>query len=314
MDELLNKIVCADCIELLDGINKPFADLIFADPPFNIGYKYDEYKDKLKKDKYIHWTRDWMRACYKVLKPAGSFYIAIGDEYAANIKIIADELGLYMRNWIIWHYTFGQHTKRKFARSHTHIFYFTKDKTDFTFNDKAVRIPSQRQLTYNDKRANSKGKIPGDVWNEFPRVCGTFKEREGWHPCQMPLTLLQRIIAVSSSPGECVFDPFAGSGTTAAAAYLLGRNYCGTDISTQYVEKTRERLEKLKEQPDPESLFLSREDITELKRLAVEMQVTPEQLEQDKKTFRAFRQQFSIRTGREINCSPNEIISALRDS
>ena len=89
MQKFLNEIICGDCIEILGKTDGPFADLIFADPPFNIGYKYDKYHDKVKSKNYIAWTRDWMAACKKVLKPAGSFYIAIGDDYAANVKIIA---------------------------------------------------------------------------------------------------------------------------------------------------------------------------------------------------------------------------------
>ncbi len=145
MQKLLNKIICGDCIEVLGKVSKPFADLIFADPPFNIGYKYDKYYDKVKKKNYIAWTKEWMSICKKVLKPHGSFYIAIGDDYAANVKIIGDELGLFMRNWIIWHYTFGQQMKTKFARSHTHIFYFVKDEKNFLFYDDQVRVISDRQ-------------------------------------------------------------------------------------------------------------------------------------------------------------------------
>ena len=248
MQELLNKIICGDCVKVLGEVNKPFADLIFADPPFNIGYKYDKYKDEVAGSKYIEWTREWMAACKKVLKSTGSFYIAIGDDYAANVKLIADEIGLIMRNWIIWHYTFGQQMQNKFARSHAHIFYFVNDKKNFTFNDCAVRIPSDRQLIYNDRRANPAGKMPDDVWDEFSRVCGTFKERTGWHPCQMPESLLKRIIAVSSNPGDCVLDPFSGSGTTAAAAYQSGRNYIGIEISENYVENSDNRLAQLKKQ------------------------------------------------------------------
>ena len=231
MRKFQNKIICGDCIDLLSKVKEPFVDLVFADPPFNIGYQYDHYHDKQKKDKYLHWTRDWMAACVNVLKPTGSFYIAIGDEYAAHVRIIGEELGLHVRNWIIWHYTFGQQTKNKFARSHAHIFYFVKDEKQFTFNEHAVRLPSDRQLIYNDKRANAVGKMPDDVWNTYARVCGTFKERQGWHPCQMPELLLARIIAASSNPGDLVLDPFNGSGTTAAAALQLGRDYCGIDIS-----------------------------------------------------------------------------------
>ena len=248
MQKFLNKIICGDCIEVLSEVKEPFAELIFADPPFNIGYKYDKYHDKVEKNNYIAWTKDWMAACKKVLKPSGSFYIAIGDEHAADVKVIADELGLFMRNWIIWHYTFGQQTKKKFARSHTHIFYFVNDKNNYTFNDNAVRVPSDRQLVYNDRRANPAGKLPDDVWDEYPRVCGTFRERAGWHGCQMPENLLKRIIAASSNEGDCVLDPFSGSGTTAAAAIGLGRNYTGIEISEEYVRNANERLAKLKKE------------------------------------------------------------------
>jgi DNA modification methylase len=243
MQDFFDKIICGDCIEVLRRIGEPFADLIFADPPFNIGYKYDKYNDKQKREHYIGWTRQWMTACKKVLKPAGSFYIAIGDDYAANVKVIADEIGLFMRNWLIWYYTFGQQTKNKFARAHTHIFYFVNDKKNFIFNDAAVRVPSDRQLIYNDKRANPAGKIPDDVW-DFSRVCGTFKERQGWHPCQMPEGLLKRIISASSNPGDCVLDPFGGSGTTAAAAHQLDRHYVCIELSEQYAHNARERLKQ----------------------------------------------------------------------
>jgi len=160
MRELLNKIVCGDCIEILGKIGEPFADLIFADPPFNIGYKYDKYRDKVDGREYVAWTERWMRACKNVLKPHGSFYIAIGDEYAADVKKIADKLELVMRNWIIWHYTFGQQLKRKFARSHTHILYFVNDEKNFIFNDVAVRVISDRQKKYQDKRANPAHELP----------------------------------------------------------------------------------------------------------------------------------------------------------
>jgi hypothetical protein len=164
-----------------------------------------------------------------------------------------------MRNWIIWHYTFGQQTKTKFARAHTHIFYFVNDQTNFIFNDYAVRVPSDRQLIYNDKRANPAGKMPDDVWSGFPRVCGTFKERAGWHPCQMPESLLKRIIAASSNPGDCVLDPFSGSGTTAAAAYQLGRSHVGIEISEEYVENSNIRLAQLRQQRS-RGLFLKHPD------------------------------------------------------
>ena len=312
MQEMLNKILCGDSIELLNQADKPFADLIFADPPFNIGYKYDKYHDKVKKNNYVAWTKDWMAACKKVLKPTGSFYIAIGDDYAANVKLIAEELGLVMRNWIIWHYTFGQQTKNKFARSHTHIFYFVNDKNNFTFNDYAVRVLSDRQLIYNDKRANPAGKMPDDVWNNYPRVCGTFKERAGWHPCQMPESLLARIISVSSNSSDCVLDPFVGSGTTAVVAYNLGRSYCGIDVSKNYVENTKKRLAQLKKQK-PSNLFLNIREINELKRLLNDTDISPREILDSEDFLKLVTNQFAVRVNNKKCYSMDTIAAGLKE-
>jgi len=311
MQKFLNKIICGDCIELLKTTNEPFADLIFADPPFNIGYKYDKYHDEKESDHYIKWTKEWMTVCKEVLKPHGSFYIAIGDDYAANIKLIAEEIGLFMRNWIIWHYTFGQQTKNKFARSHTHIFYFVNDSKNFTFNDYAIRVPSDRQLIYNDSRANPAGKIPDDVWTEYSRVCGTFKERAGWHPCQMPEDLLMRIIAASSNRGDCVLDPFCGSGTTAAAALQLGRDYVGIDISKSYVEKTKRRLAKFKKYKS--NNFFTFEEINELQRLLSDIEIPAKEIIANENLLALFANQFAVRMNNKGEYSMQAVAMTLRD-
>jgi len=311
MQKLCNRIICGDCVEVLSKVKRPFAELIFADPPFNIGYKYDKYKDKVKKDKYIAWTKDWMSACKKVLKPAGSFYIAIGDEYAANVKLIADELGLFMRNWIIWHYTFGQQMKDKFARSHTHIFYFVNDKKNFTFNGDAVRVPSNRQLLYNDKRANPKGKMPDDVWDTYSRVCGTFKERTGWHPCQMPESLLARIIRVSSNEGDCVLDSFVGSGTTAVVAKGMKRNYVGIDISEKYVENARRRLKEL-EKRQPGGLFFDSGEMSQIEQLLSDMGRGAEEIGADENLLRLFTNQLAVRMNNHKRYTTKAVAVALR--
>jgi DNA modification methylase len=234
-------IITGDCVAWLNEHPDPVADLIFADPPFNIGYKYDLYEDRRQYDEYSAWTEGWMRACMGVLKPTGSFWVAIGDDYAAEVRLIGRRLGLNLRNWVIWHYTFGQNTQRKFARSHTHLFYWTADPRTFTFHDDAVRIPSARQTTYADRRANPHGKLPDDVWS-FSRVCGTFHERAAWHPCQVPEKVMERIILACSSPGDLVLDPFSGSGTTCAVAARLGRRYLGIELSEEYARQSRIRI------------------------------------------------------------------------
>ena len=299
MDKFKDKIKCGNCIDILSKVKEPFADLVFADPPFNIGYEYDEYKDNVEDKTYEKWTKAWMRACCKALKSDGSFYIAIGDDYAAQVRLIGEELGLNLRNWIIWHYTFGQQTKTKFARAHTHIFYFVKDEKSYTFNADAARVISDRQKKYKDKRANPSGKMPDDVWNEYARICGTFEEREGWHPCQMPESLLARIIRVSTNENGWVLDPFNGSGTTTVVAHKLRRTYTGVEISQQYVEEARKRIQESEGLPvegeNPKD-WKAHHD-SELKWLYHENQVPSDALVADKFLRNLFTQKFNDRLG-----------------
>lgn len=264
-----DQVLHGDCLERLADLPKASIALAFADPPFNIGYEYDLYNDKRDRNDYLRWTERWLRLVKRVLQPTGSLYVAIGDEYAAEMKIRLDQLGLTLRNWIVWHYTFGVHCTKKFNRSHAHIFYYVVDPKRYTFNADAIRVPSARQTTYADRRANPAGKLPDDTWVlrpqedqrffradddtwYFSRVCGSFKERvkakhsaQTAHPCQMPEALLERIIRVSSNVGDCVLDPFAGSGTTLAAAKKLGRHFVGIELSEHYVEHIRHRLEQI---------------------------------------------------------------------
>ncbi len=259
----LDAVYQLDCLEGFRLIEPGTVDLVFADPPFNIGYEYDVYEDRLEAERDLDWSRQWIGEVVRVLKPHGTFWLASGDEFAAELKLIAQrEFGLFCRNWVIWYYTFGVHCKNKFSRSHTHLFYFVKDKRRFTFHADAIRVPSARQLVYADRRAAPEGRVPDDTWIlrpqdlpdgftpeedtwYFPRVCGTFRERARWHSCQMPERLLGRIILACSNPGDLVLDPFAGSGTTLAVAKKLGRRFLGFEISPNYVAKIQERLAKV---------------------------------------------------------------------
>ncbi len=259
----INTILNVDCVAALAGLQAESVDLVFADPPFNIGYDYDVYDDAQDQDTYLNWSEQWIAGVHRALKPDGTFWLAIGDEYAAELKVMSRKIGFTCRSWVIWYYTFGVNCKKKFSRSHAHLFHFVKDPQKFTFNDDAIRVPSARQLVYNDKRANSKGRLPDDTWIlrpqdlptgfqptddtwYFPRVAGTFKERAGFHGCQMPEQLLGRIIRSCSNEGELVLDPFSGSATTLVVAKKLGRKFLGFDLSEEYVEQGRTRLEKVK--------------------------------------------------------------------
>lgn len=293
----LNCIVPGDCVAGMNALPAESVHLAFADPPFNIGYDYDVYDDKQEHSEYLNWSRQWIAAVHRALRPDGTFWLAIGDEYAAELKIITQETGFHCRSWVIWYYTFGVNCNRKFSRSHAHLFHFVKDPMQFTFreDEPGNRIPSARQLVYNDKRANPDGRLPDDTWiirpgdamgelladdgtwvpaslppldgsdetwtlrpqdlaerfqsSEdtwyFPRVAGTFKERAGFHGCQMPEQLLGRIIRFCSHQGDIVMDPFSGSATTLVVAKKLGRRYLGFELSDEYVKHGQSRLEEV---------------------------------------------------------------------
>ncbi|HEU5116215.1 MAG TPA: site-specific DNA-methyltransferase [Isosphaeraceae bacterium] len=256
----LDSLFRGDCLDGLGRIVPESVHLAFADPPFNIGYDYDIYQDKRACDDYLDFSRKWLEGVHRALRPDGSFWLAIGDEYAAELKVIAHrEVGFHLRSWVIWYYTFGVNCSKKFSRSHAHLLYFVKDPKNFTFHDHLIRVPSARQLVYADRRANPKGRLPDDTWILRPqdapeafsddhdtwyvsRVCGTFKERAGWHGCQMPERVLGRIITACSNEDETVLDPFAGSGTTLAVAKKLGRRYLGCELSEDYADRVEARL------------------------------------------------------------------------
>lgn len=258
-----NSIHQGDCVDLLSKLDGDSMDLIFADPPFNIGYEYDVYDDEKQADDYLRWCRQWIKGVHRVLKPNGTFWLAIGDEYAAELKIEAQRAGFHCRSWVIWYYTFGVNCVNGFSRSHTHLFHFVKDKRNFVFNriNPQIRVQSARQLVYADNRANPNGRLPDNTWITrpqdapsgfsprhdtwyFARVAGTFKEREGFHGCQMPEQLLARIIRASSLPQDVVLDPFGGSGTTMCVAKKLGRQWMGFELSKEYARYINDRLNR----------------------------------------------------------------------
>ncbi|MCK4342001.1 MAG: site-specific DNA-methyltransferase [Phycisphaerae bacterium] len=274
------RVYNVDCVKGLAEMPSGIVDLAFADPPFNIGYDYDVYDDRRAANEYLAWSRSWIEGVIRALKPNGTFWLAIGDEFAAELKVLCTrDLGLSCRSWVVWFYTFGVHCTQKFTRSHAHLFHFVRNPKNFTFNSLATRVPSARQLVYADKRADPDGRVPDDTWmvtpelppntpmwdgfvlrpqdipDRFPphsdtwffsRVAGTFGERRGWHGCQMPEQLLGRIIRACSNEGDVVLDPFAGSGTTPAVAKKLRRQFVGFELSRAYAMRIEERLKNIK--------------------------------------------------------------------
>jgi len=257
----IHQVIQGDCIKGMESLDDQSVDFVFADPPFNVGYRYDVYRDRMNDQAYLDWSEEWMRQAFRVLRPHGSFWLAIGDKYAAELKVIAHRhVGFEMRHWVIWRYPNGQGFKHRLASTHTHLLDFVKDSSAAPFHLERVQVPSSRHVVYKDKRALRPTKNPDDVWMLFPdqvalvasatdnvwdhsRVMGTYRERLGWHPCQMPEAILRRILLLCTDNGWTVLDPFVGSGTTLVVAKKLGRRGFGFELSADYAKRAQARLD-----------------------------------------------------------------------
>jgi DNA modification methylase len=260
MSQKAVEIRTGDCVKEMRTILSDSVPLICADPPYNIGKEYENYDDNKPHDEFMAWTHRWIAQAYRTLHPQGALFVFAPDEWVSELDVHCRfTLGLHRQSWIVWHYTFGVACQGRFSRSHTHVLWFTKHSTKFTFNRDAIAVPSNRQLVYNDKRANPKGKLPDDVWmltqkamadcfgpDEdtwlVSRVCGTFKERQKHSSNQIPLPIMERIILACSNPGDLVLDPFLGTGTTGVAAVHHGRRFTGFDISETCVQASLKRI------------------------------------------------------------------------
>jgi site-specific DNA-methyltransferase (adenine-specific) len=234
-------VITGDCNDVMPTRPPEYARLIFVDSPYNIGVDYGNGKkaDQLPRDKFLSWCRSWMLAGKRLLTIDGSMWVLINDEWAGDFQCLLRGIGLHWRETIHWVETFGVHCETRFGRDHRPLFRFTRDPRRQVFHPQ--RVPSARQTVYNDRRANPLGRVPSNVWT-ISRVCGTFNERVGNFPTQLPLELLRRVVETASDPGDLVLDPFSGSATTGVACIELGRRYLGIELNPTYAERSRERL------------------------------------------------------------------------
>jgi DNA modification methylase len=245
---MINKIFNVDCLPFIrKEIPDESVDLIITDPPFNIGKKYDsKFNDNKKHDKYINWCEEWLTECVRILKPTASLYLFNYPENNAYLLPFLNKKMIFKR-WMTWHYpTNTGMSPTNYTRSQHSILFYTKTK-NATWNKKDIaepyRNPTDKRIKERIKNG-SNGKTPYDVF-QFNIVKNVSKEKTE-HICQLPLGLIEIFVKSSSNPGDLVFDPFMGSGTTAAAAKALGRNYIGCEISARYCEIIEDRLKEIK--------------------------------------------------------------------
>jgi site-specific DNA-methyltransferase (adenine-specific) len=242
------RIVEGDCCAEMDRMDAGSVRLVVCDPPYNLGVKYGEHcGDDMTPAAYLDWSRRWIGAAARLLTADGSLWLLNTPHWSARLLIIAEGLGLHLRQWITWYETFGENQARMFNLCSRALLWLVRDRRQFVFNDHAegIRRPSDRQAKYRDKRADPGGKLWDDVWGvnpPIPRLVDNNPERLPDFPTQLPLSLVRPIVACASDPGDLVLDPFAGSATTGCACLESGRRFLGIELSGEFAERSRQRL------------------------------------------------------------------------
>jgi site-specific DNA-methyltransferase (adenine-specific) len=224
----VNQVIWGDCLQVIWTL--PKARMIFADPPDNLNLKYDGYKDQ--RENYYPWLSVIVRSalCRAPILWLSHYYrhtpllLAGLDEKV----LLTQEVRLFL-----WRFTFGQHRQSDCGNGYRPILRIAP--LEMQWNTDAIRVPSARALA-GDRRADPRGRVPDDVF-EFSRVCGTFRERRKWIPCQHPEALIERMLRMSCRPGDIVVDLFAGSGVVNRVAPKLGLHCYSIDLSRLYCER-----------------------------------------------------------------------------
>jgi modification methylase len=245
----LNSIIVGDCIAELARLPETSVDLVFADPPYNLqlnsellrpnNSRVDGVDDEWDKfgsfADYDRFTREWLAGCRRVLKPEGALWVIGSYHNIFRVGTILQDLGFWILNDVIWRKTnpMPNFRGRRFTNAHeTLLWAATGPKARYTFNYDSMKALNE------DLQMRSDWLLP---------ICaGPERLREGCgrktHPTQKPEALLHRVILASSNRGDVVLDPFTGSGTTAAVAKRLGRNFIGIERDPLYGEAARARV------------------------------------------------------------------------
>jgi len=242
------KIIYADVIDGLNTIENNSIDLIFVDPPYNIGKKFGNFIEKWNsEEEYIEWSYQWIDLCIDKLKNNGSMYIMTSTEAMPYFDIyIRKKIKILSR--IVWTYdSSGVQAKKYYGSLYEPILFCVKNKSNYTFNYENILVEAKtgstrKLIDYRGKTPkpyNTK-KVPGNHWY-FPRVRYRMDEYEE-HPSQKPEKLLERIIKASSNEGDIILDPFAGTFTTCAVAQKLDRKSIGIENQEDYIKIGLRRL------------------------------------------------------------------------
>jgi len=236
----LDKIYYMDCLDGLKELDNNSIDLVFTDPPYNIGRDYNNHNDAMPINKYYLWCEKWLYECVRVLKDTGSLFVMNYPEHLSHFKIYLENYMGFV-NWITWIRNDNQfyNKDKQFKRNHQDILFLVKDKQKYYFDWRAV---ARKPIWSEDKRVKD---LAGqtDTWSDITYVKGNMKEKTDADN-QLPIKLVRRIISCTTNNGYVVLDPFMGSGTTAVACKQLNRHFIGFELNQEYVDIANKRLEQ----------------------------------------------------------------------
>ena len=238
----------ADCMSALDSVPDGSVQLVFADPPYNIGKQFGDFSDRWPTDiAYVEWCYAWLEKCISKLSESGSIYVMTSTQAMPYLDLwLRERLTVLSR--IVWSYdSSGVQARRYFGSLYEPILFAVKNQKSYVFNASDIEVEARtgavRQLIDYRKAVPTpykNTKIPGNVW-EFPRVRYRMPEYEE-HPTQKPEALLERVIKASTNPGDMVLDPFGGTFSTAAVAKRLGRKAISIEREREYIAIGLRRL------------------------------------------------------------------------
>jgi site-specific DNA-methyltransferase (adenine-specific) len=251
-NEVRDRVFCQDVFEALPKLPHQSVDLMFADPPYNLTKSFNDRKfKKISIDKYSEWLDSWMSLVSRILKPTASIYICGDWRSSAAIHRLGEKYFI-PQNRITWEREKGRGAKSNWKNCSEDIWFFTASE-NYYFNVDAVMLKRQVIAPYTDRNGDPKdwtetenGRFrvthPSNLWTDVTVPYWSMPENTD-HPTQKPEKLLAKIILASSKPGDLVFDPFNGSGTTMVVAKKLGRHYLGIEIDETYCCFAQKRLD-----------------------------------------------------------------------
>lgn len=253
-----DSIFCQDLFEALDYLPPASVDLVFADPPYNLGESFNGRKTaKMNPEEHEAWLESWISRLPRLMKPTGSVYICGEWRSSSAIHRVASR-HFRVRNRVTWEREKGRGAKTNW-KSVSEDIWFCTVSNDYVFNVDAVKLKRRVIAPYKDGAGKPKdwtdsdnGRFrathPSNLWTDLTAPFWSMPENTD-HPTQKPEKLLAKIILASSNEGDLVFDPFLGSGTTAVAAAKLNRRYVGVEIDKTYCLLAAKRLEAARSDP-----------------------------------------------------------------